>query len=148
MQISDRISAILKFKEDRVWTIKADATVYEALTLMADQGIGALPVVAEGMLVGLMSERDYARKIVLHGRSSQETRVSEIMTAPPLTITPACTVDEAMRLMTEERVRHLPVMADGGQLAGLVSIGDLVKWIISSQEKTIEQLQMYIAGNV
>ena len=148
MQISDRISAILKVKDSRVWTIEANATVYDALSLMADRGIGALPVVAESRLVGLVSERDYARKIVLHGRSSQETRVREIMTAPPLTITPACTVDEAMRLITEERVRHLPVITDAGQLAGLVSIGDLVKWIISSQEKTIEQLQMYIAGNV
>ena len=148
MPISDPISAILKTKGGSVWTVDASTTVYDALGLMADKGVGALPVVvAAKTLVGLVSERDYARKVMLMGRSSRETTVSEIMTAPPLTITPSCTVDEAMRLMTDERVRHLPVVDATGQLTGLVSIGDLVKWIISSQEKTIEHLQMYISGN-
>lgn len=147
MQIKDPMSAILKGKGVQVWTVEASATVYEALALMADRAVGALPVMAGGRLAGLISERDYARKIMLLGRSSRETTVSEIMTAPPLTVTPDCTVDEAMRLMTDERIRHLPVVDRSGQLAGLVSIGDLVKWIISSQEQTIEHLQMYIAGN-
>lgn len=148
MPISDPISAILKGKGGRVWTVDAATTVYDALALMADKAVGALPVVVGGStLVGLVSERDYARKVMLLGRSSRETTVSEIMTAPPLTITPGCTVDEAMHLMTDERVRHLPVVDAAGQLSGLVSIGDLVKWIISSQERTIEHLQMYIAGN-
>lgn len=149
MQISDPVSAILRGKGGQVWTVDASATVYDALALMADKAVGALPVtVAGNTLIGLVSERDYARKVMLHGRSSRDTTVSEIMTAPPLTVTPGCTVDEAMRLMTDERVRHLPVVDASGQLTGLVSIGDLVKWIISSQEQTIEHLQMYIAGNV
>jgi CBS domain-containing protein len=113
---------------------------------MSDEGIGALLVMEGGAVVGLFSERDYARKVILKGRSSKETKVEEIMISPPLTISPGCSVDEAMRIMTEHRVRHLPVVDGAGTVLGIVSIGDLVKWIITSHEKTIEQLESYISG--
>ena len=146
MEVLDGVSAILKQKGTNVWSVGPDATVYEALEKMSDQGIGALLVMKGSALVGLLSERDYARKIILKGRSSKETRVEEIMISPPLTVSPGCSVDEAMRIMTERRVRHLPVVDDSGAVLGIVSIGDLVKWIITSHEKTIEQLESYISG--
>jgi CBS domain-containing protein len=146
MEVFDGVSAILRQKGASVWSIGPTATVYEALEIMSDQRIGALLVMDGGALVGLLSERDYARKIILKGRSSKETRVEEIMISPPLTISPGCSVDEAMRIMTEHRVRHLPVVDGAGAVAGIVSIGDLVKWIITSHEKTIEQLESYISG--
>jgi CBS domain-containing protein len=146
MEVLDGVFAILKQKGTNVWSVGPDATVYEALEKMSDQGIGALLVMKGGVLVGLLSERDYARKIILKGRSSKETRVEEIMISPPLTVSPGCSVDEAMRIMTEHRVRHLPVVDDAGAIFGIVSIGDLVKWIITSHEKTIEQLESYISG--
>jgi CBS domain-containing protein len=146
MEVFDRVSAILNQKGAAVWSIGPEATVYEALERMSDEKIGALLVVHDGELVGLLSERDYARKIILRGRSSKETRVKEIMISPPLTVSPGCSVDEAMRIMTERRVRHLPVVGDAGAVLGIVSIGDLVKWIITSHEKTIEQLESYISG--
>ena len=146
MEIFDGVSAILRQKGARVWSIEPEATVYEALERMSDEGIGALLVMEGGVLVGLLSERDYARKIILKGRSSKEAKVEEIMISPPLTISPGCSVDEAMRIMTEHRVRHLPVVDDAATVLGIVSIGDLVKWIITSHEKTIEQLESYISG--
>jgi CBS domain-containing protein len=146
MEVFDGVSAILRQKGASVWSIGPAATVYEALEIMSDQRIGALLVIDGGALVGLLSERDYARKIILKGRSSKETRVEEIMISPPLTISPGCSVDEAMRIMTEHRVRHLPVVDGAGAVSGIVSIGDLVKWIITSHEKTIEQLESYISG--
>jgi CBS domain-containing protein len=146
MEVFDGVSAILRQKGARVWSIGPEATVYEALERMSDEGIGALLVMEGGAVVGLLSERDYARKIILKGRSSKETKVEEIMISPPLTISPGCSVDEAMRIMTEHRVRHLPVVDDAGTVLGIVSIGDLVKWIISSHQKTIEQLESYISG--
>ena len=145
MDVLDGVSAILRQKGASVWSIGPQATVYEALERMSDEGIGALLVMAGGALVGLLSERDYARKIILKGRSSKETKVEEIMISPPVTISPGCSVDEAMRIMTEQRVRHLPVVDHAGAVAGIVSIGDLVKWIITSHEKTIEQLESYIS---
>ena len=148
MEVHDSVSAILKSKGGEIWTVAPDATVYEALELMASKQIGALLVLEGRTLAGVLSERDYARKIILKGRSSRETKVREIMNSPPITVPPECSVNEAMRLMTEHRIRHLPVVPDGGSLAGLVSIGDLVKWIITSQEETIQQLHSYIAGNV
>jgi CBS domain-containing protein len=146
MEVLDGVSAILRQKGGRVWSIGPEATVYEALERMSEEGIGALVVMKSGAIVGLLSERDYARKIILKGRSSKETKVEEIMISPPLTISPGCSVDEAMRIMTEHRVRHLPVIDGAGGVLGIVSIGDLVKWIITSHEKTIEQLESYISG--
>jgi len=146
MEVFDQVSAILRQKGAAIWSIGPEATVYEALERMSDARIGALLVMEGGALVGLLSERDYARKIILKGRSSKETKVKEIMISPPLTISPDCSVDEAMRIMTEQRVRHLPVVDHMGAVAGIVSIGDLVKWIITSHEKTIEQLESYISG--
>jgi CBS domain-containing protein len=146
MEVFDGVSAILRQKGGSVWSIGPEATVYDAVERMAEEGIGALLVMESGALVGLLSERDYARKIILKGRSSKETKVEEIMISPPLTISPGCSVDEAMRIMTEHRVRHLPVIDGAGAVLGIVSIGDLVKWIITSHEKTIEQLESYISG--
>src|SRR5258708_5909848 len=145
MAVFDGVSAILKQKGARVWSIGPEATVYEALERMSDEGIGALLVMEGSTVVGVLSERDYARKIILKGRSSKKTTVQEIMISPPLTISPGCSVDEAMRIMTEHRVRHLPVVDAAGTVLGIVSIGDLVKWIITSHEKTIEQLESYIS---
>jgi CBS domain-containing protein len=146
MAVPDRVSAILKQKGSEVWWISPGATVYDALEMMANKGVGALVVLNTGTLVGLLSERDYARKIILKGRSSRDTRVEDIMNAPPITITPDCSVNEAMQIMTDNRIRHLPVVDEQRGLRGMVSIGDLVKWIITSQEETIEQLHSYITG--
>jgi CBS domain-containing protein len=148
MEVHDSVSTILKQKGGQTWSIAPDATVYEALETMASKEIGSLAVMAGEKLVGLLSERDYARKIILKGRSSRETKVDEIMMSPPITVGSDCSVDQAMRTMTEHRVRHLPVIGANGILLGIVSIGDLVKWIITSQEKTIEQLHSYISGQV
>jgi CBS domain-containing protein len=143
--LTDPVEAILRSKGGEVFTVTADATVLEALQALASHEVGALPVLEGRELVGLFSERDYARKVILMGRSSRETRVREVMTRPAASVTPDTTVAECMRLMTEERVRHLPVLALG-QLVGIVSIGDLVNWIIAAQEHTIRQLQEYIGG--
>ena len=115
------------------------------MKLMAEKDIGAVLVMTGRTLVGIMSERDYARKVVLHGRASRETLVREIMSAPPITTRPAATVDECMGTMTSHHIRHLPVV-DNNEVVGMVSIGDMVNWIISSHERTIENLQQYIAG--
>ena len=146
MEVFDRVSMILKQKGTQVWSIAPDATVYEALQLMANKGIGALLVMKDGKAVGVLSERDYARKVILKGRFSKDTQVSEIMSSPPITVSPDCSVEEAMRIMTESHFRHLPVVGADGAVVGMVSIGDLVKWIITSQEHTIEQLHSYIVG--
>lgn len=138
---------VLKSKADQtIHTIRPDATVYDAVKLMAEKNIGALLVVTEtGQIVGMITERDYARKIVLMARSSKETPVRDVMTSPVLCVGRDRTSEECMALMTEHRVRHLPVM-DGGKLIGIISIGDLVKDIISEQKFTIEQLEHYITG--
>jgi CBS domain-containing protein len=115
------------------------------MQMMAEKDVGALLVIDEGQLVGVVSERDYARKVILLGRGSKDTLVSEIMVASPTTITPQCSVDDAMRLITTNRIRHLPVVADG-KLLGMISIGDLVNWIAFAQDHTIEQLEHYIEG--
>jgi len=143
--MTETIRSILKLKGSQVWWLAPEATVYEAIALMAEKRIGAVLVCEEGRPVGIVSERDYARKVILMGRSSKETRLREIMSSPLITVTPDHTVDECMRIVTAHRVRHLPVM-EGERLAGLVSIGDLVNAIISAQAETIHQLRNYITG--
>jgi CBS domain-containing protein len=141
------VAQILKSKPDQtVHSISPAASVFDAVKLMADKNIGALLVMEDLKIVGIVTERDYARKIVLMGRSSKETPVRDIMTSPVMSVRPDRTNEECMALMTENRVRHLPVI-DGGKLIGLVSIGDLVKDIISEQKFTIEQLEHYIMGD-
>jgi CBS domain-containing protein len=139
------VMQILQTKGNAVWTIEPQKTVYEALKLMADKGIGALVVVSAGKVVGIFSERDYARKVILEGRSSKETPVSEIMTERVVGVDLDTTVDVCMQLMTEGHFRHLPVM-DGDRLIGVISIGDVVKSIITEQGHLIEQLSNYILG--
>jgi CBS domain-containing protein len=144
-RFNEPVRSLLRKKGPNVWTIGPDASVYDAVALMADKQIGALPVVFRGSLAGIISERDYARKIILMGRNSRETKVREIMVDPVLFVTPQKSVEECMRLMTERRVRHLPVV-EGEAVTGIISIGDLVNWIMSAQEETIHHLQTYIAG--
>lgn len=139
------IREILAHKGSTVWSIAPEATVLEAIQLMADKNIGALLVTNEGRLLGVISERDYTRKIILKGRSSKDTPVRVILTGHVVSVTPNHTVDECLRLMTEHRVRHLPVM-EGARILGVVSIGDLVNSIISAQSSTIQQLETYITG--
>ncbi len=145
MNISGTIGTILSQKGRQVYSILPDATVFEAIQLMADKNVGALLVTSEQKLVGVISERDYTRKVALKGKSSRETKVIEIISSPVVSATPNHSVEECMRLMTSNRVRHLPVL-EGDKLVGIVSIGDLVNWIISAQDATIEQLKSYIAG--
>jgi CBS domain-containing protein len=142
--MSTTIRQILRGKHE-VYQIAPEATVLEALRVMADKNIGALLVLSEGRLVGIFSERDYARKMVLHGKSSKDTPVSEIMTPKVVTIDPDRTAGECMALMTEKRFRHLPVM-ENGQLLGVISIGDVVRVVVEEQQFTIKQLESYIAS--
>jgi CBS domain-containing protein len=125
--------------------VPPSASVYDALAMMGEKQVGALLVMEDAKLVGILSERDYARKVILKGRSSKETPVGEIMTSPVRYVTPEETVDECMRIMTASRVRHLPVVEDE-KVVGIISIGDLVNWIISAQADTIHQLHSYITG--
>jgi CBS domain-containing protein len=143
--VVETICSVLRAKGNHVWHISPDATVFEAITEMADRGVGALPVVSRGELVGIISERDYARKVILLGRSSQHTKVDEIMTPNPITVTPDHTVSQCMIIMTIQRVRYLPVM-EGATLTGIISLGDMVNAIIASQAFTIDQLQTYITA--
>ena len=145
MRLSDTVSSILRSKGTQVWSISPEQSVFEAIEKMAEKQIGALAVVNDGCLAGIISERDYARKVILRGKSSRETKVSEIMTASVIAVAPDQTVDDCMSLMAGHRIRHLPVL-DANRLVGMISIGDLVKWIISGQEQAIQQLEHYIAG--
>ena len=147
MTTSYPISSLLHQKTSALWSITPDTTVFDAIRLMAEKNIGALPVLADGKLVGIFTERDYTRKVALMGKTSKETRVREVIAREILTVTPDDSVEDCMRLMTENRVRHLPVV-EGTNVVGIVSIGDLVNWIISAQNATIEQMEQYIAGSV
>jgi signal-transduction protein with cAMP-binding, CBS, and nucleotidyltransferase domain len=146
MKRRDTVSSILKHKGGQIWSVSPDQSVYEAIEQMAEKGVGALLVLCEGELVGIISERDYARRVILKGRSSKATQVKEIMTSPVIHVTPHQILDECMTIMTNQHIRHLPVK-EGTQLLGVISIGDLVKWIITEYEETIQQLEHYIAGN-
>lgn len=139
------IGQLLDQKGSQVWSIPPDSTVYDALRLMAERDIGALLVIKGERLVGILSERDYARKVILQGKSSMKTAVREIMTERVIVISPQNTLEEAMALMTEKHLRHLPVVVDEN-VVGVVSIGDLVKAKIADQRFIIEQLERYIAG--
>ena len=139
------LNQLLKSKSREVWSIGPDASVYDAIHLMAEKGIGALVVLQDESLVGIISERDYARQVVLKDRSSKETLVKDIMSGKVIYADPDQTVDECLAVMTEKRIRHLPVM-DGDQMVGLISMGDLVKTIIAEQKLTIDQLERYITG--
>ncbi|HET7560916.1 MAG TPA: CBS domain-containing protein [Rhodanobacteraceae bacterium] len=140
-----QVKHLLETKGSAVYTIAPEAPVLDAIRLMAERGIGALLVMRGEVLAGIVSERDYARKVILKGHSSRETPVVDIMTPAPTTVSPASTVDECMRLCTELHVRHLPVV-EGNRLVGIVSIGDLVKAVIDDQATEIDHLQRYIAG--
>jgi CBS domain-containing protein len=146
MKSVDTIDSVLKLKGRQIFSVAPTATVYEAIQTMSDRGVGALLVLAEGKLVGMISERDYARKVILRDRSSKQTQVQEIMTSDIVTVTTRDTVEDCMRLMTDNRIRHLPVV-ERERVVGMISIGDLVNWIITAHEETIGQLQSYIAGN-
>jgi CBS domain-containing protein len=146
MNLTDTVLSVLKNKPETLFCVDPETTVYDALELMADKEIGSLLVVsAGGELEGIFSERDYARKIILQGKSSKDTTVREIMRSADLSVTTLHTIDECMRLMTAHRVRHLPVV-DATRIRGVVSMGDLVSWIISAQEEEIAHLHAYVAG--
>ncbi len=139
------IRHILSQKGQAIWSVSSQQTVYEAVRTMAELGVGALMVIDDGQLIGMFSERDYARKVILEGKASRETVVSEVMSTPPVTIHPQATAQEGLALMTQKRFRHLPVI-DQGKLLGLVSIGDLVNAVIDDQQALIAQLEQYVSG--
>lgn len=145
MHLSESIGPILKQKGGTVSSVSPSSSVYDAIAMMAEKQIGALLVIVEGKIVGIVSERDYARKVILKGRSSKETTVAEIMSTPVIAVSPDHTVGECMKIISEHRIRHLPVR-DGEALVGMISIGDLVNWIISAQDETIRHLEAYITG--
>ena len=145
MNPNSTISEILSQKGTTVWSISPNATVFDAIALMAEKNVGALLVTESDKLVGIISERDYTRKVMLKGKTSKATAVKEILSGHVNHVSPAQTVEECMRLMTDHHFRHLPVL-DGEKIVGVISIGDLVNWIISAQHSTISQLQTYITG--
>ena len=145
MEITTTIGSILNRKGTVVWSVAPTNTVFEAISMMAEKNVGALPVLEGERLVGMISERDYARKVILLGRGSKETTVAEIMTVDLKTAGPEDSVQDCMQIMTENRVRHVPVLKDG-KLAGLISNGDCVNWIISAQTAAIDDLERFVTG--
>jgi len=139
------IRQILHDKGSSIWSVTPDDTVYDAVRTMAEKGVGALLVMADGQLHGMMSERDYARKVILEGKASRETAVRAICSSPAITISPQATAEEGLALMTAKRIRHLPVV-EGGELLGVVSIGDLVDAVLDDQQQMIKQLERYVSG--
>jgi len=140
-----KVRDVLKTKDSNIWSVSPQETAYNALEIMADKNIGALLVIDEGQIVGVFSERDYARKVILKGKSSKETNVGELMSSPVFSINPEKSIEECMALMTASRSRHLPVIEDG-KLVGIVSIGDVVNAIITTQKIEIEDLKNYVTG--
>jgi CBS domain-containing protein len=145
MEITTTIGSILNRKGSTVWSVSPTNTVFEAISMMAEKNVGALPVLEGDRLVGMISERDYARKVILVGRGSRETAVAEIMSINVKTMSLGDSVQECMQIMTENRVRHVPVLEDG-KLTGLISIGDCVNWIISAQTAAIDDLERFVTG--
>lgn len=145
MNLVDTIAMVLRQKDQSIWSVSPDAWVYDAIEMMANKHVGALLVISDGKLLGIISERDYARKVILQGKSSKDTQVKEIMSSPVIFVRPDHTVEDCMRFMTNNRVRHLPVV-ENEKVLGVVSIGDLVKWMVSAQQETIHHLEHYIAG--
>ena len=141
-----RVRHLLDRKGRDVWSVDAGAPVLEAIRAMAEKRVGALPVMRQGKLIGVVSERDYARKVILMGRSSADTPVEQIMSSPVVTVTQDDPVRRCMELMTERRIRHLPVLGPDGVMIGMISIGDLVRAVIEEQEETIQQLEKFISG--
>ncbi len=140
------VNQLLQIKGYDVWSVAPDTTTFDAIKLMADMNVGSLLVIDNGEIAGIVSERDYARKIALHHRSSKTTPVKDIMTTPVVTVRPDQNLQKCMTLMTDKRIRHLPVVDENGELMGIISIGDVVKAVISEQEVIINHLQDYIAG--
>jgi CBS domain-containing protein len=147
MKTSIPVSTLLHHKGSSVWHISPEATVFDAIQLMADKNIGALPVMSGGRLAGMFTERDYTRKVALAGKTSKQTSVKEILSPDVITVAPDESVEECMRLMTEHRIRHLPVLQND-EVVGIISIGDLVNWIISMQDAAIAQMENYISGGL
>ena len=144
-ELATTIGAVLKQKPRQVWSTPPNASVYECIETMAEKQVGALLVMEQGALLGIVSERDYARKVILQGRLSKETSVSEIMTSPVTTVSLQHTVGDCMCIITRDRIRHLPVV-EKGEVIGVISIGDLVNWVITEQQTTIRHLEAYICG--
>ncbi|HSY44331.1 MAG TPA: CBS domain-containing protein [Candidatus Acidoferrum sp.] len=147
MKTSIPVSTLLHHKGSSVWHIAPEATVFDAIQLMADKNIGALPVLSGGRLAGMFTERDYTRKVALAGKTSKQTSVKEILSPDVITVAPDESVEECMRLMTEHRIRHLPVLQND-EVVGIISIGDLVNWTISMQDAAIAQMENYISGGL
>lgn len=145
METQGTVRDILRNKKSKIWTTTPQASVYEAIRVMGEHNIGALVVLDEGKVAGVLSERDYSRKVALQGRTSRDTRVSEILHHPAITVHPGDGVGRCMELMTKNRIRHLPVLEDD-VLIGLVSMGDIVNWMLHTQSHLIDQLQGYISG--
>jgi CBS domain-containing protein len=146
VDLHQTLRPVLAQKGPALWSISPDASVYDAIATMSEKHVGALVVLSAGHLAGIITERDYARKVILKGRQSRETKVREIMSAPVLYVTPEKSIGDCMHLMTSRQIRHLPVL-EGDRVTGIVSIGDLVNWIITAQDDTIRHLHNYITGS-